>query len=177
MDWNDLWYALRTYPAVVTGVLALAGIAIGLIWNSHIARRERKAKILHDKQTLRVALLEQFRKLKESMEYRDRALAEADTFVFALSSDPMTLVFRASIDKLGLLPEEVLRKVLAAGLGAEHLPKNLRLVQHPEHLADLSEHFIVIPKEHYEDARYTHRERAKDLGDAIIALENWQPNG
>jgi len=172
------WIAdfVRTYQTIVAGALALCGVASGLIWNSHIARRERAAKTVHDRETLKVALVEQLRALKTSMDFRDQALGQEKASTYALSDDPLTYVFRPLIDKLGLLPPDVLAKVLPAYLEAEHLPKSLRLLQ-VEDAPAIMAHFIVIPRSNYERARYQHRTRAEDIGAAIVALERWQPGG
>jgi hypothetical protein len=87
------WSRSRAY-ADRGDFLALIGVAGGLIWNGYIAKRERKAKILHDKQSLRFSLLEELEKLKESMEFRDTDLGKALNDVYALSSDPLTSLFK-----------------------------------------------------------------------------------
>jgi len=174
-----MWYCfidfLRTSQPIVVGLLAFCGVIVAVMGNSHIARRERDVKILNDKRSLKVALLEELKALKRSMDFRDGDLAKTPNEVYALADDPQTDLFRSSIDKLGLLPQAVLSKVLPAYLSAGHLPKNLRMFQHENTPAELSAHFIVVPRGSYEFVRGMHRDQGNVTADAIAALESWTP--
>jgi hypothetical protein len=176
MWWTCFLDLLRTYQTIAAGLIALTGVVIALMGNSYIARRERRAKILHDRQSLRITLLAELRRIKESMEFRDKGIGQSPADVYALSDDPLTDLFRSSLEKLGLVPSDVLSKVLPAYLAAGHLPKNLRMFQHEHTPAELSAHFVIIPKESYEFVRGMHRDVGKNFGDAIVALENWKPH-
>lgn len=175
MWWRRALDLLYAYETLVVGMLAFCGVVLALWGNSYIARRERNLKILNDKKSLKVMLLEELRALKRSMDFRSDDLATTSTPNYLLSNDPLTDLFRSSLDKLGLLPAEVLSKVLPAYLSANHLPKNLRLHQLQGAPVELSAHFIVIPKSNFLHVRNMHRDLAKNVGEAITALESWTP--
>lgn len=173
--WDCILSVLQNYQTIFAGCLALTGVIIALMGNSHIARRERRAKILHYKQSLKVTLLAELRKLQENVEYRFNDIGGTLAGIYVISADPLTSLFREQIDKLGLLPPAVLDKVLPAYLAAEHLPKNLRVFHQQETPADVSPHFVVISQERFEIARGLHRNLSQLAGEAMTALQNWTP--
>jgi hypothetical protein len=112
-----LWWAQQFQGTIVGGV-GFAGVIATLIANAQLARRERDSTARHERQTLRIALIEELKVLR--LMYVGNAKACIDNSITAQLIDVpifgMTDIYDASVARIGTLSDEEVAKVLHAYL-------------------------------------------------------------
>lgn len=116
-----LWW-LQQFQGTLVGLVGFAGVIITLFMNDLIARRQREASVVHERQTLRTALAEELQVLRSMYESNARACLIAQEKVpnppphaaFDVPIYEMTDVYDRTTARLGILTSAELGKVMRA---------------------------------------------------------------
>lgn len=178
MDMCSGWTQIM--PSLVTGLLALVGVAAGIGGTAWVHARERTKKLNDERVAMRSALLAELTFLCKSYAYREAAIGSAgllDRPSFDVPLREATEVYDRLLDRIGLLTEDQGGKVVHAYLAAKHLLPNLRRLEAARdeegqaHPGVPSEDYIRIRNSNFSEARALHCERVVLFDEAIKALE------
>jgi hypothetical protein len=119
---------LREFQSGIVGIIGFGGVIITLWSNARIARNQREAAIDHERQTLRTALTEELKMLRDAYahnaEYCARHVGkQGGSFDVPLLE--MTDLYESMRDKLGLLSPEQLAATLDAYLSHKQVGHNI----------------------------------------------------
>ena len=114
---------IEKYQPLTVGIIGFAGVIATLLINARQARIQRRKERFHERQALRVALEEELRSNRESLVTsleslntntaldKERRIAE-----YWVPTDEIEDVYRSFIDRIGLLSQIEVRKVMNAYL-------------------------------------------------------------
>ena len=103
------------YQTLIVGVIGFGGVIITLVYNAHATAEEARQRRRHETNAVRVALLEELRALAKAMSLRMKGMDPAEGVAsIALSMEPMDLVYKSHVGRIGLLSSAQIEKVLHA---------------------------------------------------------------
>ena len=131
-----LWAVFERFQTLAVGIVGFVGVILTLWYNAGVARRQRRDERDHEREVLRISLLEELRinrrALKENAELlrKDSPGEQGGALV---PTDPMDDAYRSFIPKIGLLSQDEVSKVIAAYLLLRTYNAKLFLVGVPTH--------------------------------------------
>ena len=117
-----VWTWIDEHQPLMAGIIGVLGSLIGvtfsLWWNARQAGIRRRKERFHERQTLRVALVEELKINRESFIKSIESLSTQGptTSKYFVPTDEMEDVYRSFIDRIGLLSQDEVRKVMNAYL-------------------------------------------------------------
>jgi hypothetical protein len=121
------WLLLQTNNSQImtAGLIAFAGVVLGLITNGLLQWGDRASRRRHERKAMRSALVAELSFLLQEYDVRVFRMSHA-TEGFNVPTITATQVFDSLLERIGLLTPEQGRIVIHAYLGAKHLLPNLR---------------------------------------------------
>ncbi len=123
---------LTEYQNLIVGSIGFAGVMFTLWFNSKEARKQRRDERQHEREALRVALIEELKinrhSLKENMDSLKQPEKVGGAFV---PTEPMDDAYRSFVPKIGLLSQAEVSKVMGAYLSLRTYDAKLFLVGVP----------------------------------------------
>ena len=140
-----LWTWIEGHQNLTVGIIGFVGVIFTLWFNARQAREQRRDERHHECQTLRVALIAELKINKESLEGNiDGIDVTRKTGVYFMPTDLMNDAYRAFTDRIGLLSEAEVRKVMYAYLALQTYNAKLFLIGVPPHTGGRN---VEIPAE------------------------------
>ena len=131
------WTAVEDYQTLIVGTLGFTGVIITLLVNAWLARRQRRDEQRHERQTLRIALIEELKINRDAVDRNMEPPAEDSKPKGAfVPTDPMDDAYRAFTDRIGLLSRDEVSKIMFAYLSLRTYNAKLFLIGVPPHTGD-----------------------------------------
>ena len=119
----SVWTWIENHQNLTVGIIGFLGVIATLLYNARQAGIQRRKELFHERQTLRVALAEELRINRESFVRSIKSL-DTDTALdkapgggeYWVPTDEMEDVYRSFIDRIGLLSQFEVRKIMNAYL-------------------------------------------------------------
>ncbi len=130
------WAVLERFQTLAAGFVVFAGVILTLWYNARALRRQRRDERHHEREALRLALLEELqinrRSLKENAELlrKDPPGEQGGALV---PTDRMDDAYRSFLPRIGLLSQDEVGKVMGAYLSLRTYNAKLFLVGEPVH--------------------------------------------
>ena len=133
-----VWTWIENHQTLTVGIIGFLGVIATLWNNARQAGIQRRKELFHKRQTLRVALTEELRINRESFAQSIKSL-DANTALdkggvagsYWVPIDEMEDVYRSFIDRIGLLSQFEVRKVMNAYLTLRAYTAGLLLQSRP----------------------------------------------
>jgi len=108
---------IQDHPTLTVGIIGFAGVIFTIWFNAWQTRKQRREERRHDRETLRAALIEELKINRDSLVSNvDRVAESMETKEYFVPTDPMDDVYRAFTDRIGLLSQAEVSKVMCAYL-------------------------------------------------------------
>ena len=112
-----VWTWIENHQTLTVGIIGFLGVIATLWNNARQAGIQRRKELFHERQTLRVALAEELRINRESFVNSIKSLDKGRAAgPYWVPIDEMDDVYRSFIDRIGLLSQPEVRKVMNAYL-------------------------------------------------------------
>ena len=111
-----VWTWIENHQTLTVGIIGFLGVIATLWNNARQAGIQRRKELFHERQTLRVALAEELRINPESFFRSMKSLDANPALDNLVPTDEMEDVYRSFIDRIGLLSQTEVRKVMYAYL-------------------------------------------------------------
>lgn len=166
--------------ALIVGIIGFTGVITAQFLNAHLARRQRRETIEHERMTLRTALAAELTRAADIMQGRVTATSLAipgQEAGFYIPTRPMTNVYDRLTDKLGLLNEDEVRKVVDAYETIREMPLRIRLTERVVNAQgrELDPDFIKIDGRLYPMIEVSNTHYLVTINAAIDALSGSPP--
>jgi len=163
---------LQTYQTLIVGALGFIGVIITMLANAKMQRKQDERKILHEANSLRVALKTELNANRQSFEERIKQFEEpiefGDAFVQNRSDDK---IFNELLSNIGLLTEQEIEKVTQAYALLAEIPYRIRIIVSTGEIGGFNDDFISIPKSHHETVTKMHKMTVPIISQAIDAID------
>jgi hypothetical protein len=161
---------LEQYQTLLVGGLGFAGVVITLLVNARQTRKQRREERLHERQTLRAALIEELRIIRGALirETERGANDTSDADGYAVPTDAMDDAYRSFTDRIGLLSSEEVRTVMSAYLTLRTYYASLLLIGAP---LDAGGQYIKVPRKNAQLLFGFQHSLISPIDEAIGALE------
>ncbi|MFP6742639.1 MAG: hypothetical protein VCD33_13605 [Alphaproteobacteria bacterium] len=108
-----LWTWIENHQSLSVGIIGFAGVIFTLLINASQARKQRRDVLRHDCETLRTALIEELKINRYSVTSNLDGLDDVSvTRGYMMPTDPMDGAFRAFMDRIDLLSQSEVGKVM-----------------------------------------------------------------
>ena len=125
---------IQEHQTLTVGIIGFVGVIFTLWFNARQARAQRREERHHECQTLRAALIAEPKINKESLEANiDKIDDTRETGGYFVPTDPMNDAYRAFTDRIGLLSEAEVGKVMYVYLTLQTYHATLFLIGVPPH--------------------------------------------
>lgn len=160
------------YQTFIVGALGFIGVILTLITNAWITRRERHASTNHDREALRVALLEELKikvdALASGIDTLEKAQKDGSGGIL-IPTYEMSDVYNVFISRIGLLRAEQVRKIMFAYLSERDMDQKLRLFHHEK--AGDGGHLHLNSK-YFQAAKSMHKQLLAAMKEAVAAIND-----
>ena len=166
-----LWAVLERFQTVLVGFFGFAGIIFTLWYNARVARQLRRDERDHERATLHAALTAELRINHESLNSNLAKLREdpaAEGGGAYIPTERMDDAYRVFTDKIGLLSENEVYRVMAAYLRLRTYYAQLFLVGLP---LEASDSHVNVPAGNFEILAAMIQASINPVDEAIHALE------
>ena len=145
-----VWTWIENHQTLTVGIIGFLGVIATLWNNARQAGIQRRKELFHERQTLRVALAAELRINQESFVKSIKSL-DANTALgkgkgakaYWVPTYEMVDVYRSFIDRIGLLSQPEVRKVMYAYLTLRAYTAALLLHSRTPETGDLLRHVLV----------------------------------
>ena len=164
----------ETYQTFFTGLLGFTGVIITMIVNARTQRKLQEYRIEHEKMSLRTALKSELVANKNSYELRINQLNEPDheNDHVLIPNKTIDGIYRTLLDKIGLLTEDEVEKILNAYLLMAELPYNIRILAGTDNIGGYQNEFIRIREKNIQQVvEKMHSSYLPKINDAINSIE------
>ena len=141
-----VWTWIEDHQILMAGIIGFSGVMLTLWNNARQKRIQRRKERFHERQTLRVALAEELRINRQSFVESKKTLATHGPGEYWVPTDEMEDVYRAFIDRIGLLSQVEVSKVMNAYLTLRSYTAALLLHFHSRPLETDVRH-VPVPAE------------------------------
>ncbi len=157
------------YQVVLVGIIGFVGVALTLIFNAWLTRKEHKDTVNHDRATLRTALTAELKEIKKEVRVKIRDI-EGQKGRLLVSTNPITDVYDNSIRNLGLLYNEELQHVMAAYICIKKMWLTFRLLADPSKY-DEKGPFITLNSSYFKPMKEVYIDVVRKIDKAIQSLD------
>lgn len=129
-----MWIWIEKFQTLIVGVIGVAGVIVTLLYNAKVARDQRRDERDHEREALRVALIEELQINRRSLKENSDKLREDppnERGGAYVPTDPMDDAYRSFVPKIGLLSQEEVSKVMEAYLSLQTYNAKLFLLGVP----------------------------------------------
>lgn len=160
------------YQTFFTGLLGFTGVVITMIVNARLQRSAQTRKLDHEAQTLRTALRAELDANRMAFEGRIEQLDERTDFSHALVPNlPIHQIYTSHLDKLGLLSDDEVKKVIKAYLLISELFFRMRILVGTDNVIGIDNEIIRLDQERRSTASDMHKSFLPDIEHAIRAID------
>ena len=170
---NCILNIFETYQTFFTGMLGFAGVIITMIVSAKTQRKLQKDRIEHEKRALRVALKSELIATRNSYELRIDQLNEPghENDDVLIQNKIVDGIYRTLLDKIGLLTEEEVEKILNAYLLMAELPYGIRILTGTDNIGGYENEFIRVKKHLQSTVEKMHKSYLPKINDAIESID------
>lgn len=159
------------YQTFFTGLLGFTGVVITMAVNAWLQRSMHSRKLAHEAQTLRVALRAELNANRMAFENRIQQLDEQTDFNHALvPNQPINQIYSSHLDKLGLLSDEEIEKVIKAYLLISDLFLRMRILVGTDNVIGINNEIIRLDQKRRSTASDMHKSFLPDIKNAIQSI-------
>lgn len=170
---DSILEVFRCYQTFFTGLLGFSGVIITMIVNARTQRNLEEQRIAHDRRTIKAALKAELEANRNTYQGRISQFSEGGSEHDALlPSRVVDDVYRTHLDKLGLLTEEEIEKVINAYLLIVELPYRLRILVGTNNVQGYQGEFIRLPADKVRVAKELHESFLPGIVAAIESIDN-----
>jgi len=160
------------YQTFFTGLLGFTGVVITMVVNARLQRSAQSRKLAHEARTLRVALRAELDANRKAFEGRIQQLDERSDFSHALvPNQPINQIYTSHLDKLGLLSDDEIEKVIKAYLLVSDLFFRMRILVGTDNVIGINNEIIRLDQERRSIASGMHKSFLPDIKKAIKAID------
>ena len=167
---------LEKFQALAVGFVVFAGVILTLWYNARALRRQRRDERHHEREALRVALLEELqinrRSLKESAETLREDPPEVQRGAY-VPTDLMDDAYRSFLPRIGLLSHDEGGKVMDAYLTLRTYNGKLFLLGIPVHT---SPRHVEVPANNAKALAQMQENLVEPIDEAIASLKRPRPD-
>lgn len=139
-----LWAWIQEQQTLTAGILGFVGVILTLLFNAWQERKQRREERRHECQTLRTALIEELSINRAGLDsFKDAVKEITERQGLEVPTDLMDDVYKVLTDRIGLLSQAEVRKVMYAYLSMRTYNVRLFLVGNQSHTS--SRHVQVPP--------------------------------
>ncbi len=138
---------IEHHQTLTAGIIGFFGVIATLWINAWLVRLQRRKELCHERQALRVALAEELRINRKSfvdsmksLEAPSASYSASSTRLLLVPTDEMDDAYRSFIDRIGLLSQSEVRKVMNAYLTLRAYNAALLLLASPLKTGDRHAH-------------------------------------
>lgn len=144
-----IWGWIQEHETLSAGITGFSGVIAAMVFNGWQARQQRRNEQRHERQTLRVALIEELKINRESLSgnvdtSKQSQEDSSGTIGAFVPTDPMDDGYKAFTSRIGLLSQSEVGKVMNAYLSLRTYYAKLFLIGEPPHTGDRN---VQIPPE------------------------------
>lgn len=111
------WTGVQELQVLIVGIIGFAGVMFTLSYTARQARKQRQEERRHDCETLRAALIEELIINRNALiSHLEKVDESSETRAYLVPTDSMDDVYRAFTDRIGLLSQAEVSKVMYAYL-------------------------------------------------------------
>ena len=164
---------LQAYQTLIVGTLGFIGVILTMLANAYMQRKQYERKILHEANSLRVALKTELNANRQSFkgrieQFEERDEIYTDALIQNRSDDK---IYTELLGLIGLLTEQEIEKVTEAyGLLAE-IPYRIRIIVGTDGIGGFNDEFIRVKKEHHETVTKIHQVAIPVISQAIDTID------
>lgn len=157
---------VQSFQTLIVGFLGFGGVIFTLWFNAWQARKQYSEKLQRERETLRVALMEELKIIRNSLR-QNTSLEALDGHAGLVPTDPMDDIYRAFTQRIGLLSASEVEKVMYAYLSLRTVTKKLFVIGRPHHSGD---HHVVVPAQSMPILQAMQTNLIAPIDEAIAAL-------
>ena len=167
-----LFEVFERFQTFLVGLLGFAGVIYTIRMNARLARQQHEHELIHERTSLRTALIAELEALRSTYKDRSHDLRKDDSGNSVLIPEYVSnQIYRQLLDRIGLLTPEEIRLIMDAYLLVNELPVRLRLLAKdmggsPEHSG-----YIHIGKEDAEVAAKMHDNFLPKINSALATIQ------
>lgn len=166
----DVWAEIKNHQYLIVGIIGLGGVIFTLWFNAREARKQRQEERSHDCNALRTALVEELQINREAFERNSRrSEPQEESGGCFVPTDAMDDTYRAFVDRIGLLTQEEVRKVMYAYLSIRTYHSKLFLIGIPPHTGD---RHVCVPADNLPHLYGLQKVLLGPVDEAITALKS-----
>lgn len=168
-----IFCVLQPFQTLFVGVLGFAGVIITMLVNAKMQRSQHDRVLLHESNSLRVAIKSELLANKQAYEFRVEQFNEPSEGSDALIHNKLTdNIYKELLPKIGLLTEEEIEKVLNAYALMSELPYRVRILVGTDCVSGYKNEFIRIKEERQEIVLKMHENILPIIIQAISTVES-----
>ena len=176
-----IWTWIENHQTLTVGIIGFLGVIVTLCINAMLARTQHRKELCHERQTLRVALAAELKINREAFVNSIKSL-DTNTALdkvrvtgeYWVPTDEMEDVYRSFIDRIGLLSQFEIRKVMNAYLRLRTYTAALLLQSRP---LETDVRHVPIPSQMGPMLIEMQESLIGPLNEAIDALERARDEG
>lgn len=163
---------LQAYQTLIVGLLGFTGVIVTMLWNANLQRKQYERKILHEANSLRVALKSELNAIRLSFEERIKQFEEPVEFEDALIQNGSNdKIYNKLLNNIGLLTEQEIEKVTEAYALVAEIPYRIRIIVGTERIGGFNDEFIRIQKDHHETVTKMHKMAIPIISQAVDVID------
>ncbi|MGD2118239.1 MAG: hypothetical protein PVG66_07765 [Chromatiales bacterium] len=163
---------LQTYQTLIVGALGFIGVIITMLANAKMQRQQYERKILHEANSLRIALKTELNGNRRSFEGRIKQFEEPVEFGNALIQNRSNdKIYNELLSSIGLLTEYEVEQVTQAYDFLAEIPYRIRVIVSTGEIGGFNDDFISIPKSHQKTVKKIHEVAVPIISKAIEAID------
>ena len=170
------WTWIEQHQTLTVGIIGLSGVIVTLWHNARQVGIQRSKELFQERQALRAALAEELKINRESfarsIDFLTTNMDYGPKMEYWVSTDQMDDAYRSFIDRIGLLSQFEVRKVMNAYLSLRSYNATL-IVRADKELKTGSNH-VPVPSEGAQMLLGMQESNIAALDEAIAALERSQ---
>ena len=146
-----------------------------MIVNAKIQRKLEENRIKHEKMSIRTAIKSELVANKNAYELRINQLNEPghENDQVLIPNKVIDGIYRTLLNKIGMLTEDEVEKILNAYLLMEEVPYNIRILAGTNNIVGYKDEIIMIrEKKILEKVEKMHSTYLPKINDAIYSIEN-----
>ena len=100
----DLWCLLEKYQTLFVGLIGFAGVIATLFQNARLNRKQHERDLLHERTTLRQAMISELRILEDTFDDRSKTKAGGEYQDWLVPARVSDSVYQAFLPRIGIIP-------------------------------------------------------------------------
>ena len=167
-----IFCVLQSYQTLFVGLLGFTGVILTMLENAKLQRNQHEKKLLHEANSLRVAIKSELSANKQAYELRIKQFNEPEGHSDALLPNKATdKIYNELLSNIGLLTEEEIEKIINAYALISELSYRLRILVGTDNVGGYNNEFIRVKGGNLEIALQMHESILPEIIHAINTVE------